>query len=749
MKNHQKSLCMFFVTVFLFLLMSFMSSVFMGCQKEQPLSNAAADDTQKEENARGRFVESEISMPQEIEKILKFKQLSDGTLEVIARDSAYCCYLLKSSDFGENWESISLGTIAFDIAVIGEDGMAALIDFPENGVCPVNYSDVNGNLSQILLEVPDNDDYFIYAADLDSNGQLILRDSEGELYAVDCKDGERTVTFDTNGQYISYFQVIGTNCIAVTNEKVLLFDTTTGKQTEELSAITDLIKEDSQLMFRSSDKDFPIVFARGKGENGIIFADYKGVYHYSIGSSVSEQVILGEQTAFSSSGSGFSGIAMIDETHILLSGNNGMENAIYNYIYDEKAASVLNEELTVYSLEDTDTLRQAVSIFRQKYQDIYVNVEIGITQEDGITFDDALSSLSTDILAGNGPDVLILDGMSLESYIEKGILTDISDIADEIQQTDGLIESIVEDSKKDGKIYAIPTRFLVSVIVSDEETTEAGSSLKTLADRADVLDAENKTRYVVQEQIAENLLLSFYHADSANWKKENGSLDEEKIANYLTQAKRIYDIDDHSRAEEYEQYIESGISIGYRFGSFDYTEVVEKLSRIGLGTIADAADFQTILSINDVSWKMFDTQENTAYVPFLEAGVLAGGNEQAAKEFIKILLGKEAGAAGNGIPVNKSALKEQVEKLQQPTETVIAFGTNESDEIYQIEYRSLTQEETDRIIAQLESVTKRALTDRTIQNVVIEQGKKYLKEEQSLEDTLDAIIKKVNLYLAE
>ena len=42
-----------------------------------------------------------------------------------------------------------------------------------------------------------------------------------------------------------------------------------------------------------------------------------------------------------------------------------------------------------------------------------------------------------------------------------------------------------------------------------------------------------------------------------------------------------------------------------------------------------------------------------------------------------------------------------------------------------------------------------ALTDRTIQNLVIEQGTSYVKGEKNLEETVNEITKKVNLYLAE
>ena len=55
----------------------------------------------------------------------------------------------------------------------------------------------------------------------------------------------------------------------------------------------------------------------------------------------------------------------------------------------------------------------------------------------------------------------------------------------------------------------------------------------------------------------------------------------------------------------------------------------------------------------------------------------------------------------------------------------------------------------DEILAQLESVDEPALVDRTVQNRVVEQGSKYLKGELSLEQAVNAIMQKMNLYLAE
>lgn len=75
-----------------------------------------------------------------------------------------------------------------------------------------------------------------------------------------------------------------------------------------------------------------------------------------------------------------------------------------------------------------------------------------------MTESDALRTLNTEIMAGKGPDIILLDGMS-ESYLEQGLLEDISDVIEKYTKNDLLFENIIDAyTDKDGKVYSIPTR---------------------------------------------------------------------------------------------------------------------------------------------------------------------------------------------------------------------------------------------------------------------------------------------------
>ena len=81
----------------------------------------------------------------------------------------------------------------------------------------------------------------------------------------------------------------GTNCYIVTSDKVLCYDTTTGKETDELTALTEQICSDDNLVYRNTDTGLPVTFAKAENDNSIIFADYKGIFHYTTGGAVVEE----------------------------------------------------------------------------------------------------------------------------------------------------------------------------------------------------------------------------------------------------------------------------------------------------------------------------------------------------------------------------------------------------------------------------------------------------------------------------
>ena len=147
----------------------------------------------------------------------------------------------------------------------------------------------------------------------------------------------------------------------------------------------------------------------------------------------------------------------------------------YYYYYDPEAIEVVNDEITVFMPWNIDLVLKAISAYQMEHKDVKIKVEYYNNVEN------PLDVLNTELMAGKGPDLLIMDILPIYTYIEKGILADISDIASECYKKEGCYKNVI-NSFKDGKnVWAIPMRFKVPMVWGKEEIINNAYSMETLA----------------------------------------------------------------------------------------------------------------------------------------------------------------------------------------------------------------------------------------------------------------------------
>ena len=69
---------------------------------------------------------------------------------------------------------------------------------------------------------------------------------------------------------------------------------------EDAEALTEKITADESNLQLSSTTSFPVVFAEGDEEDSLFFAERDGLYRYSFGGSIVEQVIDGSLNSIGS-----------------------------------------------------------------------------------------------------------------------------------------------------------------------------------------------------------------------------------------------------------------------------------------------------------------------------------------------------------------------------------------------------------------------------------------------------------------
>lgn len=88
--------------------------------------------------------------------------------------------------------------------------------------------------------------------------------------------------------------------------------------------------------------------------------------------------------------------------------------------YAKTTVEGIESTLTLYTMKESDWLKKLVIDFQNTYPQYAVNMIID--NDKAMTMQDKLRNLNAQLLAGSGPDILMLDGLPIDSYVSKGIL---------------------------------------------------------------------------------------------------------------------------------------------------------------------------------------------------------------------------------------------------------------------------------------------------------------------------------------
>ena len=210
------------------------------------------------------------------------------------------------------------------------------------------------------------------------------------------------------------------------------------------------------------------------GEGNYYSLASDGLYRMTKGGTLSEQI-------FASAGTSLSLLFVSDGCRtpdgdfiFSMKDKNTDRYSLYRYHYDTTLPSEKAESLTVWSLEENATIRAAVLAYGKANPEVAVDYEVALSGEDGAAKDDALRTLNTELLAGNGPDVLILDGVDYQPYLDKSLLADLGPALDTAALAPGIA---VPFTAEDGSVGVLPARFSVPILFGDVGDAEKLTSL--------------------------------------------------------------------------------------------------------------------------------------------------------------------------------------------------------------------------------------------------------------------------------
>lgn len=767
-------------------------------EKEQQAEKKG--DTKSSSVPKGRYVEQEIKFdntdifrttgsssqermaPDDV--ILEMKGLDNGNLRIAARTGIF-----DSADKGETWTpwqempqemkddlSVEYG---LNFLTISGDGRIFYGTRGEQTVYKLVQTD--GTIQTVNPELPAEN-----ADESGESGQSAMRRSIGFAYFTDfgdflCADSDNLYQLDGETYQLKHTfeqevvqeeEIMGDTSyicagdslytvsrdmnikddgnIEYDNTRVTAYDLKTQEEKGEQESLGNFLQNEL------SDIGVTISGADGKS---LYFVNQSGIYRFMTEGTAAEKIFTGSMGQMNSPASSIIKTAVLTDGTVVIHYYIDGQERMFRYVYDANASVKPEHTLTVYSLYETPYVRQLITSFQTGHPDVMLEYETGMTGDDAVTRTDALKTLNTNIMAGEGPDILMLDGLPISSYTEKGLLMDIQDILKETDKEEGLFTNITDAYKTDKAVCAVPTSFTVPLLIGKQSILSNTKNLDDLALAAEQERADRpEASHVLGTMTDTTLLLALLPSSSPSWITENGTMDKEKLTEFFENAKRIADA--QNAPDIYESQLISETET-LNLAPFMTSAELNTLdmgytgSHMTLGNLMKMQGLVNILSIakylGDGSYQNAPGQSENVFIPIAPVGISSKtGSGEIAKDFIRYLLKEgQRSSAVSSWPVNKTACSE---KLELPDSFTAGMRHMESDvdgSSYDMEFISPSKEDIAAMKTMMETLTTPAVTDEMINRTVITEGIKCLSGEASVADTVDAILKKLNLYLAE
>ncbi|MEY8359628.1 extracellular solute-binding protein [Anaerotruncus colihominis] len=641
-------------------------------------------------------------------------------------------------DTGETQEQIPSDTFLY----IAPDGTIRVIDWE----LPTDKS----GAGPIGLQVAENGDLLI-------NCYFSIAQVDSETGAV--KNRYLEDHFSQNFSYISF-----KNTLAVSEggPEIDLYDLNTGEKAGTIAASADVNDKETRGVFMNSgENSVTRAMALDPDGESLYFADKTGIYRHVIGGSVTEKLVDGELCSLTMPSYLMYNLVVCDDGSLvtMLYGDVG-EWPLFHYAYSADTPTVPSTELRVFSLYENATVRQAMGVYQRQNPDVRISYEAALTSDSAMTASDAMRTLSTELLAGEGPDILILDGMPVASYIEKGVLLDLAPTYNERITSGGLLKNVAESYRQtDGTLPAVPARFGAPLLLADD-----GVNPKNLTKFVDWLIAQEGTLEssriggVLAELSANALLPVFYPVCSPAWYNEDGTVRTEQIRAFLSDIKRLTDLEHDPQFQE-----DDGSAAIYNSLDFKWDGIKWAYNKL-------AASLGEVLSMADIAYPNayiqhkgqgrltpLPGQAQNVFIPRTVLGVNASSRQQdRALSFIDLLLSQQIQQNDfeDGMPVNADAFAGVQKDPYQPYDDgmylALSYTDDENVEVsLEMRVRWPSEAFMKETAAMLEGLDTPSPSNAVIEQMLTDETKDYFAGRKSLDETVNAFTQKLNLYLSE
>lgn len=374
-----------------------------------------------------------------------------------------------------------------------------------------------------------------------------------------------------------------------------------------------------------------------------------------------------------------------------------------------------------------------------------------------------LTKLTTEIMAGNVPDILDLSGFSVAQLAGKGLIADLDSFFDsdsELSKSD-FIPNVLAAFEVDGKLYSTVSTFSIqgvagaSSIVGDTPGWNYQQLLEALDKMPEGCDIFN---YYTTSDSVLSACLTLDMGTLVDWTTGQCNFESQgfiDMLNFAARFPREFDWDNYEYTEDDD----------------DYTRIAQGRQMLLNTYVSDFNDLPMYDAVfgGNVTYIGYPTESGTGNMLSFYGSNYAiaarSENKDAAWQFIRTFFTEDYQKSQGGFPSNINAYNAKLKEAMTPEYEKDADGNYVLDENgnkievsrggigwgnnTMIELYATTQEQADKLWELITTTTKVADYSSSIYDIVNEQTPAFFDGQKSAEEVARLIQNKANIYVNE
>ena len=498
----------------------------------------------------------------------------------------------------------------------------------------------------------------------------------------------------------------------------------------------------------------------------ILYSNSEGVFGFNLGDQDITKVMDYVNSDLATYN--LNNMVSIDENTFLASYNDPVDYknvmCIFTYV---KPEDVKDKKTLVMGCVGMDSnIKVNVIRFNKESDEYRITIKDYFEVDENYDATQGYTKLNNDIIAGNVPDILLVNpSMPMDSYIAKGLLVNVDELIkndEELGQLD-FFDNVFEAYRVDGSLYQVIPKFTVSTciakksLVGDRKTW----TMDEVKEAASKLSGEKKIfgNDFTRDSFMNYMVMRFCGSDFVDLKTGKCNFDTKLFVDFLEYAKTLPESDEvYGYDEDYWEGFWENYYTQYR-------ENKALISELSIGNVSSLIQDTKGMFGEDIAYIGFPTESDCgSYIEIYSSYAISSksANQDGAWKFLRFFLTKEYQENKDykygydyGLPILKSMVREQIDALKERPFWEDEDGHKEYyDYTFWMNGDSIvldpfTQAEADQLYDFICSVSKAAYYDENVINIVSEETGSFFSGSKSAKDVAGMIQNRVQLYVNE